>query len=119
MKRFFALILVCSLFAGCNNQPQLVLIENDTTPQFSSIPQFYHIKYMDLNSVTSVGWNKKRMSVVVKYPLDNTKNYKYTQEFDCSKRIVRNIEAKWEGDWRVIDNTSLENVMFPFVCSKD
>ena len=110
MIRFLTLIFVCFMFAGCDSKPKLVQIEYDSLPLYSSIPEFHNIKYMDLNSITTSGWNKKKVTVVVKYPLDERKNFNYIQEFDCGQHIVRNIEVNWTGDWHIVEQKTLENI---------
>jgi hypothetical protein len=116
MKKLFSLILVSILSAGCSEKAQLIMIEKTTDILFSSIPEFYHITYIDLNTVKSTGWNKNKVTKFVEYPMRSTTNYNYQTEFDCKRRVARNLSGNWSGPWFVVEQSSPEYIMFPLVC---
>lgn len=79
MKRFLCLLASVVLLTGCSKN----LVQIEITSYDNSI------RYLDMNSIHSSGWNKKVFTMVTEFPLTNEKNITWELEVDCDKKLMR------------------------------
>ena len=119
MKRFLCLLTGVVFLTGCSEN--LVKIEN--------VSYNNSVRYLDMNSIHSSGWNKKVFTMITKFPLTNEKDITWQLEIECDKKLIRmykdpsapNVKSY---NWNVIGNSGFEHtntkdlMLYSLTCNK-